>query len=105
MTLKRSRNWTSCIWSSFAQIGQSISDRGVDAAIAHGQKTNFVQNRTLGQSRFGSHGTNELSDAPPLMDQLAGGHLLEGHRDGGTHRRLVGWGAWQIGIEIDPRVG
>src|SRR5271154_1675075 len=42
--------------------------------------------------------------APPLVDELAWGHLLERHPDGGAHRRLVGRGAREIGIEIDPRV-
>src|SRR5260370_20274142 len=47
----------------------------------------------------------DLPDDPPLVDQLAWGHLLENHLDGGAHRRLVGWGAREVGIEIDPRVG
>jgi hypothetical protein len=38
------------------------------------------------------------------VDELAWGHLLEGQRDGRTHGRLVGRGAREIGIEIDPRV-
>src|SRR5712671_2038152 len=45
-----------------------------------------------------------LSGDSPLVDELAWGHLLERHLDGGAHWRLVGRGAREIGIEIDPRV-
>src|SRR6266850_7949242 len=45
-----------------------------------------------------------LGDDPPLVDELAWGHLLERHLDGGAHRHLVGRGAREIGIEIDPDV-
>src|SRR5204863_4551618 len=33
-----------------------------------------------------------LGGDPPLVDELAWGHLLEGHLDGGAHWRLVGRG-------------
>src|SRR5712692_341218 len=45
-----------------------------------------------------------LGDDPPLVDELAWGHLLERHLDGGAHWHLVGRGAREIGIEIDPLV-
>src|SRR5215471_2862764 len=55
-----------------------------------------------------SHGyqapEDPLRNHLPLVDQLAWGHLLERRLDGGPHRHLVGRGAREIGIEIDPRV-
>ena len=45
-----------------------------------------------------------LGDDPPLVDELAWGHVLERHLDGGAYWHLVGRGAREIGIEIDPRV-
>jgi hypothetical protein len=45
-----------------------------------------------------------LGDDPPLVDELAWGHLLERRLDGGAHWHLVGRGAREVGIEIDPRV-
>src|SRR5215471_8733841 len=45
-----------------------------------------------------------LDDDPPLVDELVWGDLLECHLDGGAHWHLVGRGAREIGIEIDPRV-
>jgi hypothetical protein len=47
--------------------------------------------------------TRYLSAGAPFVDQLAWGDLLEHHRDGRTHRRLVGRGARAIGIGIEPR--
>src|SRR5579862_5179871 len=45
-----------------------------------------------------------LGDDPPLVDQLAWGHFLECRLDGGADRGLVGRGAGEVGIEIDPGV-
>src|SRR5215510_11545626 len=43
-------------------------------------------------------------DEPPLVDELAWGHLLERHLDGGSHRHVVGRRPRQVGVEIDPRI-
>ena len=55
-------------------------------------------------SIFGNLCNEVLGDDPPLVDELVWGHLLERHLDGGAYRHLVGRGAREIGIEIDPRV-
>src|SRR6266446_6723724 len=57
-----------------------------------------------GEGQSIARSVHPLGDDPPLVDELAWRHLLERHLDGGAHRRLVGRGAREIVIEIDPDV-
>src|ERR1700686_2259214 len=85
------------------------------SVIASESEAISIQVRTAGRDCFvaslfaitGNKDANcrlgTLGDAPPLVDELAWRHLLERDLDGGAHWRLVGRGAREIGVEIDPR--
>src|SRR5467141_2411237 len=46
-----------------------------------------------GEGQSLARSAHPLGDDPPLVDQLACGHLLERHLDGGAHWHVVGRGA------------